>query len=146
MEGWKGVGWREPCLCLWLLCYPWRLVVYSAELEHFSTQFEWTETGFNQTRCQEFQINFFFFKFIGLCQVFAVACGIFFSCGIWDLVSWPGIEPRPPALGAHSISHWITREVPEMPFKKAKYFWKYKEGAGCISLLRGQGAVGPLQR
>ena len=25
---------------------------------------------------------------------------------------WPGIEPGPPALGAGSLSHWTTREVP----------------------------------
>ena len=31
------------------------------------------------------------------------------SCGTWDLVSWPGIEPRPPALGAQSLSHWSLR-------------------------------------
>ena len=31
---------------------------------------------------------------------------------MWDLVSWPGIEPRPPALGAWSLSHHITRKVP----------------------------------
>ena len=35
----------------------------------------------------------------------------FFSCGLWDLVSWPGLEPRPPALGVQSLSHWTTREV-----------------------------------
>ena len=34
------------------------------------------------------------------------------SCGMWDLVLWPGIEPHPPALGAWSVSHWTTREVP----------------------------------
>ena len=39
------------------------------------------------------------------------------SCGIqtlrWDPVSWPGIKPRPLALGAQSFSHHhITREVP----------------------------------
>ena len=33
-------------------------------------------------------------------------------CGMWDLVPWPGIEPRPPALGAWSLSHCTTREVP----------------------------------
>ena len=33
------------------------------------------------------------------------------SCGMWDLVPWPGIEPRHPALGAWSLSHWTTREV-----------------------------------
>ena len=34
-------------------------------------------------------------------------CGIFnLPCGIQDLVPWPGIEPRPPALGAldHQLS------------------------------------------
>ena len=35
-----------------------------------------------------------------------------FSCGIWDLVSWPGIKPGPPALGAQSLSHWTTKWVP----------------------------------
>ena len=33
-------------------------------------------------------------------------------CGMWDLVPWPGIEPRPPALGAWSLSHCTAREVP----------------------------------
>ena len=31
---------------------------------------------------------------------------------MWDLVPWPGIEPSPLALGAWSLSHWTTREVP----------------------------------
>ena len=30
---------------------------------------------------------------------------------MWDLVSWPGVEPRHPALGAQNLSHWTTREV-----------------------------------
>ena len=34
------------------------------------------------------------------------------SCGMGDLVPWPGIEPRSPLLGAWSYSHWATREVP----------------------------------
>ena len=28
------------------------------------------------------------------------------SCNMWDLVPWPGIEPRLPALGAWRLSHW----------------------------------------
>ena len=39
------------------------------------------------------------------------------SCGIWDLVPQSGIEPRPPALGAQSLGHWTTREVPWEPFQ-----------------------------
>ena len=41
-----------------------------------------------------------------------MACGIFscsmrtLYCGMWDLVPWPGIKPRSPALGAWSLSHW----------------------------------------
>ena len=34
----------------------------------------------------------------------AAACGIYFP--------GPGIEPGPPALGARSLTHWTTREVP----------------------------------
>ena len=43
--------------------------------------------------------------------IFIATCGIL-SCSTWDLVSWPGIEHGPPALGAWSLSHWTTREVP----------------------------------
>ena len=35
-------------------------------------------------------------------------------CSMQDLVSWPGIEPRTPALEAWSLSHWPTREVPSV--------------------------------
>ena len=33
------------------------------------------------------------------------------SCDMQDLVSWPGFEPGPPALGAQTVNHWTTREV-----------------------------------
>ena len=36
------------------------------------------------------------------------------SCGLSNLVLWPGIRPRAPALGAQSLSHWTTREVPSV--------------------------------
>ena len=34
------------------------------------------------------------------------------SCGMWDLVPLPGIEPGPSALEVWSLNHWTTREVP----------------------------------
>ena len=37
------------------------------------------------------------------------------SCGMWDLVPQPRIEPRPPALRAQSLSHG-TGEVPPLSF------------------------------
>ena len=51
-----------------------------------------------------------------------------FCCSKWDLVPWPGIEPRPPALGVWSLSHWTTRKVPLAFFFKKRcfyfiYFW-----------------------
>ena len=33
---------------------------------------------------------------------------------VWSLVPRPGIEPGPPALGAWSLTHWTTREVPNL--------------------------------
>ena len=38
------------------------------------------------------------------------------SFSMQDLGPWPGIEPGPPALGAHSPSHWNTREIPRFFF------------------------------
>ena len=49
-----------------------------------------------------------------------------FTCGMWNLVSWPGIGPGPPAFGVQSLSHWTTRDVPE--------FLKNYETIGRIEL------------
>ena len=51
----------------------------------------------------------------GMWDLLVVACEFLLwtlICGLWDLVPWSGIEPGPPALGAWSLSHWPTREVP----------------------------------
>ena len=34
-----------------------------------------------------------------------------FSCGIWDLVPWPGIHPTSPAPRVQNLSCWAIREV-----------------------------------
>ena len=46
--------------------------------------------------------NFYIYVSIYLvCRVLVAACEVF-SCSMWDLVPWPGIEPGPPAMGAQS--------------------------------------------
>ena len=50
-----------------------------------------------------------FFFWLWLCRIFAVACRTY-SCGMWDIVSWPGIKPSPSALGAWSLRHWSPGE------------------------------------
>ena len=61
---------------------------------------------------------FWFFKYLFLFIQLAVSglsCTMqTLGCGRWDLVSWPGTEPGPPALGAESHSHWTTKEVPDL--------------------------------
>ena len=52
----------------------------------------------------------YLYVFTWLHCVLAVACRIC-SSGMWDLVPWPGIK-GPLHLGARSLSHWTTREVP----------------------------------
>ena len=57
------------------------------------------------------QHSFVFLIFIYL-AVPVLSCGIqTLSCGMWDLLSRPGIKLGPPAMGALSLSHWTTREV-----------------------------------
>ena len=40
------------------------------------------------------------------------------SCSMWDRIPWKGLKPRPLALVMWSLSHWTTREVPGMHFRK----------------------------
>ena len=61
---------------------------------------------------------FFVCLFVWLSRVFFTTCGIF-SCRVWDLVVWPGIEPRPPALGAWSLCHLDHQGSPQDLF----FFW-----------------------
>ena len=56
----------------------------------------------------------YIYLFIWLLWILVVACGLF-SCGVWDLVPCLGIKPEPLALGARSLSHWTTRQVPVHP-------------------------------
>ena len=46
-------------------------------------------------------------------RVLVMAHRIFdLSCSMWDLVPQAGIEPRTPASGGQSLSHWTIRVVP----------------------------------
>ena len=50
-----------------------------------------------------------------------LSCGMcisFFSCTMRDLVSWPGMELGPLALGTQSLNHWTPRVV-----QKPSFFW-----------------------
>ena len=60
--------------------------------------------------------------FIWLCRVLVAALGTF-SCGTWDPVPWPRMEPGPPALGGRRLSHWTTREVLKLFFS---YMYSFK--------------------
>ena len=47
---------------------------------------------------------------------------------MWDLGPWLGIERGPVELGAQSLSHWTTREVPSPSFFKVPaHFWVFAE-------------------
>ena len=48
-------------------------------------------------------------KASGLIYLFIFGCAV---CGI--LVPWPGIKLVPLALGAQSLNHWTTREIPSI--------------------------------
>ena len=59
-----------------------------------------------------FHIFTFIFKNVYLFAylfVYLAVTGL--SCGMWDLVPWPGMELWVPYFG--SLSHWTTRRVPQ---------------------------------
>ena len=60
--------------------------------------------------CQ--RLHIFLKVFIWLHWVLVEAHGIF-SCSMCDLLPWPGVKPRSPALGACSLSHWTTKDSPK---------------------------------
>ena len=63
------------------------------------------------TEVRDFFLLLFFKKiFLWMCWLLVETLGIF-SCGMWDPGPWPGSDPRRPALGVQSLSHWTTREV-----------------------------------
>ena len=45
------------------------------------------------------------------------------SCGMQDLFPWPGIKPKPLALGVQNLSYCTTREVPVI-FYKSNFIYK----------------------
>ena len=53
-----------------------------------------------------------------------------------DVVPWPGIKPRSPALGGQSLSHWTIREVPHCTFssmdaRKVSWMYSLVRWSGC---------------
>ena len=55
--------------------------------------------------------NFHFHYYLFLLGWALVTAHWIFTCDMWDLVPWPGIEPRLPALGEQSLRQWTIREV-----------------------------------
>ena len=54
-----------------------------------------------------------------------------FSCSMWKLDPWPGIEPGPPALKVQNLSHWTPSEVLWRPLLKGNGPGWNSPRAGC---------------
>ena len=65
-----------------------------------------------------------------MCCVLVIAHGMLglhcsmrtLSCGMFNLVPQPRIEPWSPALGTLSLSHWTNREVPPATLNAVKVY------------------------
>ena len=77
-----------------------------------SKKLKWLKLCFFHLPCPRFPFLFSIFFYLAVLGL---------SCNMWDLVPWAGIEAGSPALGAQSLSHWTTREVPRFPFLKVVY-------------------------
>lgn len=99
--------WGKTCLFNILSWLSYILELLLASLgPHSSREMSWLDP---------ILVGFFFYIYIYLLcfiiclsQVLFAACKIF-SCSLWDLIPWSGIELRYPALGVQSY-HWTTRK------------------------------------
>ena len=55
-----------------------------------------------------------------------------FFCDMWDLVSWPGMRPGPPAL-----SHWTTRAIKKGEHRRTDvlHFVVIVQSLSCVRLF-----------
>ena len=51
--------------------------------------------------------------------VLSLSCSTWtLSCGVWNLVPWPGVEPGASCTGSSKSCHWTTREVLAFSFSQ----------------------------
>ena len=136
-------AWRNTFVLSWLGCYPAPVIESKQERLRCLEQLGWQHARPLATcvvgwveflkgvslSCTRKRRTLFLKKiliihlFIWPCQVLVVAHRIFrcsmwtLRCGLWDLVPWPGIELRSPALGAQNLSHWTTRDILGLHFR-----------------------------
>ena len=77
-------------------------------------------------------LNLLLPPFFFLIFIYLAAPGL--GCNMRDLVPWPGVKPRPSALGARSLSYWTTREVPLLPIFNCNMFFVFLL-LSCMSSL-----------
>ena len=85
----------------------WKLSSLNSDVRNFREKT--SSTGWKELlKIQESSfLSVIFFK----CQWLETIYLIYFGCTVQLAVSWPGIKPVPPALGARSLNTWTTREV-----------------------------------
>ena len=64
---------------------------------------KWKRWRWKSVETQKIHIflkRLFLLIYLPPCGIFKVPCGMgTLGCSLWDLIPWPGIKPRPPALG-----------------------------------------------
>ena len=119
---------KAPQVCLWvlkadvILSPKFRMLetlqdnLVSSTHRHCKKSSKNREWGREIKGQRTYRLLFFFLSLFKKKHIiYLAALGL--SCGMWDLVPWPGIEPGPHALGAQSLTHWTTREVPRLNIK-----------------------------
>lgn len=99
-------------LCLFFIPTSWRL--FSEDfLIHKKKKKHWCQATLKRT--------LLFYCFISLMLVLFVYLFLATLHDRWDLRSWPGIQPVPPALEVQSLNYWIARKSP-----RSGSFWRWK--------------------
>ena len=85
-------------------------VLQEREKSHPQPKF-WDGLDINAMMLHFFKKIYFYCIYLVVAHRIFSCCMWTLTCGMWYLVPWPGIKPRPPALVVQSLSCWTTREV-----------------------------------
>ena len=121
-------------ICEWLVLkadFQWELTAKKKKRERQREIIDPTKDGFRFSGAWVLQ-NLENSLCLSLFLLMLAAAGLSFSiqtlsCGIWGLVSWPGIELRPPTLGLSSLNHWPPGKSLESPGKSLESSFKQRQ-------------------
>ena len=147
-NAWKQAVKVKSLSCVWPSATPWTAAHQAPPSMGFSRQEYWSGVPLPSPATilltyKEMTANAVFSNYYFGCTEsslqhagsIVVAWVLSWGCGI--LVSWPRVEPGPPALKVQCLNHWTTRDISvSILMSTGSLLWKYVPSHGLTSIIQ----------